>query len=85
MNTIQPDARPPRGRHHADLAVLWGCSPKTILRLIHSGQLPAARLGAKTYMVADVDAAVFYATRSRGLSASGSSGASPSGGRPWGG
>jgi excisionase family DNA binding protein len=77
-------ARPPRALHHADLAVLWGCSRKTILRLIRSGELPAMRLGAKTFVVAEVDAALFYATRKGGLSASGSSGASSRGGRPWG-
>lgn len=84
MNTTTPPAVP-RGRHHADLAQLWGCSAKTILRLIKTGELPALRLGAKTYMIADVDAAAFYATRSRGLSSLGASGASKNGGRPWGG
>lgn len=77
-------ACPPRALHHADLARLWGCSRKTVLRLIHAGELPAMRLGAKTYVIAEVDAALFYATRKGGLGASGASGASNRGGRPWG-
>jgi excisionase family DNA binding protein len=67
--------------HHADLARFWGCSRKTILRLIKRGQLPAVQLGAKTWSITKVDAAVFYATKKGGLS---SSGAYARGGRPWG-
>lgn len=78
---VSVTARPPRAIHHADLARRWNCSRKTILRLIHAKELPAVRLGPKTWIVAEVDAAVFYATRKGGLSASG---ASSCGGRPWG-
>jgi excisionase family DNA binding protein len=81
MSTTQPPAVP-RGLHHNDVALLWGCSVRTILRLIHSGELEAARIGRKTYIVSQVDAAEFYARRSAGLSAIGQS---KNGGRPWGG
>lgn len=79
--TTGVEIRAPRLLHHTALAILWSCSVKTILRAIHRGDLPAVRMGAKTYLIAEVDAAAFYATRSRGLS---SSGASLRGGRPWG-
>lgn len=64
-----------------ELAGLWNCSTKTILRAVRSGDLPALHLGQKTIRITEVDAGVFYLKRSSGLS---SSGASPSGGRPWG-
>jgi hypothetical protein len=69
--------------HHADLARAWNCSVKTILRHIHSGALPAYQFGARTFMVAKVDAAVFYATRRTPGNLS-SSGSSLNRGRPWG-
>lgn len=73
---------PPACYHHAELAQLWGCTRKTVLRLIHAGELPAVQLGPKTYAIAKIDAGTFYATRKKaGLSSYGSYGR---GGRPWG-
>jgi hypothetical protein len=51
------------------LAAFWGCSTKTILRAIESGDLVAIRLGQKTIRITATDAAAFYAIRSN-LSAS---------------
>jgi excisionase family DNA binding protein len=69
------------------LAAFWGCSKKTILRAIESGDLVAIRLGQKTIRITAVDASAFYALRSN-LSASGASVTdSPPPkpcGRPWG-
>lgn len=65
-----------------EVAGLWGCSTKTVLRLIRAGELPAVRLSRKTIFVSEVDAAAFYATRSTHLSSIGSIAAGA--GRPWG-
>ena len=52
----------------ADLAKFWGCSRKTILRIIARGDLPAVRLSPQTIRILAVDAAAFYAKHSAGLS-----------------
>lgn len=78
----------PKSFSPAELADFWGCSRKTILRIIRRGELPAVHLTAQTIRVMAADAAAFYAKNSVGLSPVAPVGrGSPSTrscGRPWG-
>src|SRR4051812_16236258 len=65
-----------------EVALLWGCSTKTVLRLISSGSLPAIRVTRKTILITKVDADIFYASKQTGLSSIGS--IRHGGGRHWG-
>ena len=51
----------------SQLARFWGCSPRTVNRLIDSGELPAHDLGGKVRLITKVDAAAFWAKRRTGL------------------
>jgi excisionase family DNA binding protein len=59
---------PPKSYSPQQLADLWTCSRKTILRAIRRGDLPSVRIGPQTIRVLSVDAAVYYLKNSRGLS-----------------
>jgi excisionase family DNA binding protein len=52
----------------AQLAKFWGCSRKTILRIIKRGELPAVRIGPQEIRVMKVDSAAYYARQSVNLS-----------------
>jgi len=78
----------PKAYSPADLAEFWGCSRKTILRIIARGDLPAVRLAPQTIRILKVDAAAYYATHSEGLSPVAPVGTDEASkrpcGRPWG-
>ncbi len=65
-----------------EIGGLWGCSTKTVLRLVGKGELPALRLSRKTILITSTDAAATYAVKFSGLSSIGS--IENRGGRPWG-
>jgi hypothetical protein len=72
----------PRMLAPCDLARHWGCSIRTVLRLLAPrGELPCVRLNRQTILVAEIDAAAFYALRFSNLSAVGS--VRSRRGRPW--
>lgn len=52
----------------AQLAKFWGCSRKTILRIVRRGELPAVRIGLQELRVMKVDSAAYYARQSVNLS-----------------
>ena len=64
---MQP-IHPPKSFSPQELADLWTCSRKTILRAIRRGALPSVKIGPQTIRVLAVDAAVYYLKNSRGLS-----------------
>lgn len=83
--------KPPRditgtnAKSPAQLARFWGCSRKTILRIIRRGELPAVRIGNQELRVMNVDSAAYYAKKSIGLSpVVPGEGAPKPCGRPWG-
>jgi excisionase family DNA binding protein len=59
---------PPKSYSPQQLADLWTCSRKTILRAIRRGDLPSVKIGPQTIRVLAVDASIFYLKNSRGLS-----------------
>jgi excisionase family DNA binding protein len=58
----------PKSFSPEQLANLWTCSRKTILRAIRRGDLPSVKIGPQTIRVLAVDASVYYLRNSRGLS-----------------
>ena len=51
----------------AELAEFWGCSRKTILRIIRRGDMPAVKITPQTIRILAVDASAYYAKRSSGI------------------
>lgn len=59
---------PPKSYSPKQLAELWSCHRKTILRAIRRGDLPAVKIGPQTVRVMAVDAGVYYLKNSTGVS-----------------